>query len=101
MIEITGKIENSKYYLLMDYLFSKCDVLTFHLPDKHQEFITEKNIDEFPWCDLNYYVNKKDSEEFEGYKKKIEYRVREFRRFFIKEYVDVEYTRYIWEQNGN
>lgn len=96
MISIIGKIENGKYYLLLDYLFSKCDVFTFHLPDKFNEFISENNIEYFPWCNLNTYVNSIDSKEFEEYKNSIEYRVREFRRFFIKEYIDVEYAGNIY-----
>jgi len=92
MLQIDGKIEDRKYYQLIDYLYQKCDVLTFGLYNHYQYYVTPKNIHCFPQYDLNSHVNEEDCNEFIEYKKRIEWLIAHYRRFFIKEYTDVEYA---------
>lgn len=91
-IQIFGKIKGAKYHKLLDYLFIKSNIITFHIQNNFQTYINEKNIKFFSIPNFKDYKNKEDCEEFIKHKRKVEKYITPFRRFFIKEFEDVEYA---------
>jgi len=98
MIRIISNIEDKKYEMLIDYLATKCDTISFYVRNYYQRYITEKNASQSDYAKGVVGKNEIDSEEFIRFKKGLKHVMKPFEPFIIREYDDVEYLGTICHQ---
>jgi len=95
MIRILSSIEDEKYEMLIDYLAAQCDVFTFFIRNYYQNYMTEKNLEDFKLTFKTGFKNEEDKPEYIQYKEQLKDVLRPFKPFYIREYSDVEYLDWV------
>lgn len=90
-------IIDSQYYSLISYLFKRCDMISFCLPNFGLNIVTEKNKQAFPPHTPMGLYEKNEDFDFEAYKNKVLEYMKDsgIPNYIIHEYEDVEYCESI------
>lgn len=91
MLIIKNKIDEWTYSKLIDFLLIRCDLISYRLPNYNKFTVTEEALKYYPECKLGVIYRDINNNDFEVYKKNIQFTLDAFEKYCIKEYEDFKY----------